>query len=115
MLVLLSCSFCFASDELTGTIAQNPKYTIYEKDGVLFCTGNTEAALHNNKGADKLVANDLEGAIDIFKEGLKHAPLFYPFYIIVVLRVCGKENMMLPVYTWKRQCILCQKIQRYIL
>ncbi|MEW6525273.1 MAG: tetratricopeptide repeat protein [Spirochaetota bacterium] len=115
MLVLLSCSFCFASDELTGTIAQNPIYTIYEKDGVLFCTGNTEAALHNNKGADKLVANDLEGAIDIFKEGLKHAPLFYPFlYNCGVACMRKREYDAARIYLEKAMHIVPENPKIYI-
>ena len=116
MFVLLSCSFCFASDELTGTIAQNPKYTIYEKDGVLFCTGNTEAALHNNKGAEKLVANDLEGAIDIFKEGLKHAPLFYPFlYNCGVACMRKREYDAARIYLEKAMHIVPENPKIYIL
>lgn len=116
IVLLLSCSFCFAKDESTVTIAQNPKYTIYEKDGVLFCTGNTKAALHNNKGADKLVANDFDEAIEIFKEGLKHAPLFYPFlYNCGIACMRKREYDAARIYLEKAMHIVPQNPKIYIL
>lgn len=76
---MLCCLCCLWGNVFTGAIAQTPQYTIYEKDGVLFCTGDTEVAVQNNKGAQMIIAGDMEGAIMVLKKGLQHAPLFYPF------------------------------------
>ncbi len=115
MVVLLCISVCVASDELSVTIDQDPKYSIYEKDGVLFCTGNTEVAVHNNKGANKLVLNDIDGAIEIFNQGLKHAPLFYPFlYNIGIACMRKREYDTARVYLEKAMHIVPENPKIYV-
>ncbi len=116
IVALLCCSVFFAIDEFTVTIAQNKEYTIYEKDGVLFCTGNTEVALHNNKGAQRIVVNDLEGAIEILQEGLQHAPLFYPFlYNCGIAFMRKREYDAARIYLEKAMHIVPENPRIYIL
>ncbi len=54
---------------------------IYEIRGVLFCTGSSEAARANNRGAELVLEAKYEEAVDIFKNALRHAPLFYPYHL----------------------------------
>ncbi|MCX8123390.1 MAG: tetratricopeptide repeat protein [Spirochaetes bacterium] len=116
IIILVCGSFCLALDEFAVTVAQKPKYTIYEKDGVLFCSGDTQVAVQNNKGAEKLVINDLDSAIEIFKEGLQHAPLFYPFlYNIGIAFMRKREYDAAHVYFEKAMHVVPENPKIYIL
>jgi tetratricopeptide (TPR) repeat protein len=52
---------------------------IYVKDEILYCTGESEAAIANNHAAELMRNADFEGAIAEYTKALKHAPLFLPF------------------------------------
>ncbi|MDA3899977.1 MAG: tetratricopeptide repeat protein [Spirochaetes bacterium] len=53
---------------------------IYRKNDILFCDGESPAALENNAGAVLMLQGDYKEAVVIFERGLKHAPTFFPFY-----------------------------------
>ncbi|HQQ51049.1 MAG TPA: tetratricopeptide repeat protein [Spirochaetota bacterium] len=105
-----------AQDALSVTIEQKPQHTIYEKEGILYCSGNTEAAVCNNKGADELAANNVNDAIAIFQEGLTHAPLFYPFlYNIGIAYMRNRQFDEARVYLEKAKHIVPENPRIYIL
>ncbi|HEY1406177.1 MAG TPA: tetratricopeptide repeat protein [Spirochaetota bacterium] len=56
-----------------------PSAQIYSKNEVLFCTGDTPAAVANNHAAERMLAADYAGALGELTEDLKKAPLFLPF------------------------------------
>lgn len=89
---------------------------MYEKQGILFCTGSLEAALHNNKGADYLIKNDLDSAIQTFEQGLKHAPLFYPFlYNIGIAYMRNRQYNEARVFLTKAMHIVPENPKIYII
>lgn len=53
--------------------------SIYSRGEVLLCTGETPAALANNRAADLMIKGDYTGAEKILYKALKKAPLFFPF------------------------------------
>ena len=74
----------FYLHELLKTAKKNPKEKvpyerIYMKDDILYCTGESKAALTNNRAAELMKQEKYREAIDILKEGLKHSALFFPF------------------------------------
>ena len=58
---------------------EEPKSWIYSKNEILYCEGDTPAAIANNRTADRMAAADYEGSITDFEAYLKRAPLFLPF------------------------------------
>jgi tetratricopeptide (TPR) repeat protein len=52
---------------------------ILMKQGVLFCTGDSEAARENNRAGDLMLSGDYGGAVTVLERALRHAPLFVPF------------------------------------
>ncbi len=56
-----------------------PRETIESKDGILFCSGNSEMAKTNNRAAGLILKENYNEAAQILVEGLKNAPLFFPF------------------------------------
>lgn len=62
--------------EETGTL---PKYKIYSKNDILFCTGNDAAGQENNRAAEMMLEGKWSEAADILEGALEHAPLFLPY------------------------------------
>jgi tetratricopeptide (TPR) repeat protein len=56
-----------------------PTDRIYMKNGYLYCTGQSEVALHNNKAVALMEKGKFTEASEVFEEGLKHSALFFPF------------------------------------
>lgn len=65
--------------------AKNPpkenyaKYSIFRKDDLLYCQGNSEVAIYNNKGADLIKDGKNKEAVKYFESILDNAALFLPF------------------------------------
>jgi tetratricopeptide (TPR) repeat protein len=57
----------------------SPKAVIYSSNNILYCSGNSDAALLNNKAAELMEEGTFEKAVTLLKEGLKRAPIFYPY------------------------------------
>lgn len=57
-----------------------PPNSIYRKNTTLYCTGDDPISITNNKGADLMEEGKYEEAITVFSEGLKSAPLFFPYH-----------------------------------
>ncbi len=57
----------------------HPKYRIYSKNDILFCTGDDAAGLANNRAAEMMLAGKWSEAADILEDALGHAPLFLPY------------------------------------
>ncbi|MCP4130648.1 MAG: tetratricopeptide repeat protein [bacterium] len=56
-----------------------PSEEIFMKNGVIFCTGSSKAALHNNKAARLIEKGKYDDAITLLNTGLENAALFFPF------------------------------------
>jgi tetratricopeptide (TPR) repeat protein len=56
-----------------------PKDSIYFKDGLAYCTGQSELAKETNKAAQKMKAGEFQQAAEMLENDLKNAPLFFPF------------------------------------
>ncbi len=56
-----------------------PKESIYSRNDILFCTGESPAALLNNEAARSLESGDYTKAKETFVRGLRRAPLFFPY------------------------------------
>jgi len=56
-----------------------PKYSIYSKNDLLYCTGDDDAGTQNNKAAELMSQGKFSEAREILEEGLVRAPLFFPF------------------------------------
>lgn len=56
-----------------------PSEEMYSKNEIIFCTGESKAALANNKAARLMEEGDFSTAEKVLNEALKHAPLFFPF------------------------------------
>jgi tetratricopeptide (TPR) repeat protein len=88
----------------------NPVSGIYPKDEILYCEGDSDAALANNRAAEMMSKGDYAKAKDDLEKSLKHAPLFLPFQYN--LGLCyyhlndrrrsrlhlGKAQMIVPEY-----------------
>ncbi len=61
-------------------VTEKATETIYEKQEVLFCTGNSPVATANNEGAELILNAEFKKAEKVFLEALGHAPLFYPYH-----------------------------------
>jgi len=56
-----------------------PVSGIYDKNEILFCEGDTDAAKANNRAADLMLLGDFQSAQEDLEKSLVHAPLFLPF------------------------------------
>ncbi len=56
-----------------------PKDSIYFKEGLAYCTGQSKLAKDNNRAADKMKNGEFQEAADILENSLGHAALFFPF------------------------------------
>jgi len=56
-----------------------PTQEIYLKNGFLYCTGDSTAAVENNKACELMEKGDFKSAAKVLKEGLKNSALFFPF------------------------------------
>lgn len=58
---------------------QFPKYSIYRKNDLLLCRGETDAAIANNKGVELIIAGQYSEAVSFFEKVLNNSALFLPF------------------------------------
>ncbi len=52
---------------------------LYSKGDIIFCQGESEAAVANNQAAAMMDAADFAGAEKILLEAIRHAPVFFAF------------------------------------
>jgi len=57
----------------------SPKYRIYSKNDILFCTGDDNAGRENNRAAELILEGKFKDAAEILESGIINAPLFFPF------------------------------------
>ncbi len=62
------------------TVTKKAVETIYIKQEVLFCTGDSPVATANNEGAELILNTEYKKAEKVFLDALTHAPLFYPYH-----------------------------------
>lgn len=86
VIIFFLLSFCFSTkgycvenDDIIGENGTHPKYKIYPKNDVLFCTGDDTAGRENNRAADLMIEGKWREAAEILENALLHAPIFYPY------------------------------------
>lgn len=57
---------------------KKPRESIYSRNEIIFCTGNSKLANANNRAAELMEKGDYAAAEAILAEALKNAPLFFP-------------------------------------
>lgn len=57
---------------------KKPGESIYSRNEIIFCSGNSKLARANNRAAELMERGDYAAAEVILGEALKHAPLFFP-------------------------------------
>ena len=60
-------------------VPEYPTEKITSKNDILYCTGTHPVAVLNNRAADLISKGKYPEAEELLKEGLIHAPLFFPF------------------------------------
>ncbi len=56
-----------------------PEHSIYEKSGILYCTGESDLAGVNNRAADLMADGKWDEGIQVLEQGLEKVALFFPF------------------------------------
>lgn len=74
-----TAGFCAENTDIIEENESHPKYRIYPKNDILFCTGDDTAGKENNRGAEMMLAGKWNEAAEVFENGILHAPLFYPY------------------------------------
>jgi tetratricopeptide (TPR) repeat protein len=59
-------------------IEKKPSESMYSRNEIIFCSGNSKLARTNNRAAQLMERGDYTTAEAILSEALKHAPLFFP-------------------------------------
>jgi len=65
-----------ASDDTMELIPGEP---IFIKNGIIYCTGTSEAARANNLAAGHMAEGEYEKAIEVLEKALLNSALFFPF------------------------------------
>lgn len=71
--------FCVDNTDIIEENETHPKYKIYPKNDILFCTGDDIAGKENNRAAEFMLEGKWSEAVVILENGLLHAPIFYPY------------------------------------
>lgn len=71
--------YCAENEEIIAENQTHPKYRIYPKNDILFCTGDDIAGKENNRAADLMLQGRWNEAAEVLENGLLHAPLFFPY------------------------------------
>lgn len=71
----------YSAEDTRGSAEDNlsPRYRIYSKNDILFCTGNDTAGRENNRAAELMLEGKFHDAALILENGIANAPLFFPF------------------------------------
>ena len=77
--IFSTTTFSAEDEEIIAQNQTHPKYRIYPKNDILFCTGDDFAGKENNRGAELMIQGRWSEAAEILENGLLHAPLFFPY------------------------------------
>lgn len=72
-------SFCAENTDIIEENETHPKYKIFPKNDILFCTGDDIAGRENNRAAELMLEGKWSEATEVLENGLLHAPLFFPY------------------------------------
>jgi tetratricopeptide (TPR) repeat protein len=74
-----TAGICVENTDIIEENETHPKYKIYPKNDILFCSGDDIAGTENNRAAELMLEGKWSEAGEILENGLLHAPLFYPY------------------------------------
>lgn len=74
-----TAGICVENTDIIEENESHPKYRIYPKNDILFCSGDDIAGTENNRAAKFMLEGKWSEAGEILENGLLHAPIFYPY------------------------------------
>jgi len=85
------------------------KYKIYSKNDILYCTGDTEAGLNNNKAAQLISNGNFPDAEKKLIDNLEMSPLFLPTHYNLAITYIYQNRLDKAIFHLKKATLIFPK------